>query len=169
MLMTAHGLDADIPPGWFGRIYWPSVEDPLEESYPNMHIANFPLPEDDGDFGSAAAATMQPTGVFLAVLEYSPRLAGDGVFAAAIPRTLAPNEFSNNAMPHALPNISAVQKFFSTQGRAFCLYAVVGSDVRRPTLVTALNAVLATLRVERVRGNGPARTSTRQPSTRAAG
>ena len=54
MKLASHGLTVDVPQGWDARIYRrPQAE-------PNLHAANFPLPTDDGDFGSGALSTMGP-------------------------------------------------------------------------------------------------------------
>ena len=41
-----------------------------------------------------------------------------------------------------------MQKFFNDQGRAFCLYVVIGSFARRQQLVKRVNDVLGTLTIE---------------------
>ena len=46
-----------------------------------------------------------------------------------------------------IPGMAGTQRFFSVSGRAFCLYAVIGSASRRPVLVSRLNDALSTLRI----------------------
>jgi hypothetical protein len=143
MKLSAHGLVVDVPQGWDARIYRrPQAE-------PNLHAANFPLPLDDGDFGSGALSTMGPEGIFFALGEYERSLAGVGLFAPeGLPLPIDRRELSANALQRRRPGQFGVQKFFTTRGRAFCLYVVVGSRPSPNHLVATANDVLTSVLVE---------------------
>ena len=51
-------------------------------------------------------------------------------------------------MQRAIRGQAGVQRFFHDQGRAFCLYVVIGAFARRRELVHRVNEVLATLTIE---------------------
>jgi hypothetical protein len=57
-------------------------------------------------------------------------------------------DFSPTAMPRAVPGRTAAQWFFSTGGRAFCLYVVLGSHRERDALLPLANTVVRTIRVD---------------------
>ena len=50
-------------------------------------------------------------------------------------------------MQRAIAGQAGVQYFFNEGGRAFCLYAVIGSYAQRAALVPKVNAVLATVKI----------------------
>ncbi len=127
--VSGFGISAAIPDGWEARIH----RHPHGE--PTLHAATFPLPASDGDFGSNATARMPREALFVSLTEYR---TGDGVdlqhglFAHSQPRSLDPAHFSSRALLRAHPGQAGLQRFFSTSGRAFCLYVVVsGSRTRR--------------------------------------
>ena len=89
------------PPGWEGRISkrgQPSVAaarvagapaaegvgpegTPAERPQPIAHLANFPLPEDRGDFGSGAVDVMGSGDVLVVLFEYGPESVGQPLFS----------------------------------------------------------------------------------------
>src|SRR5690606_38674153 len=94
MRVQQYGLEADLPTGWEARIYRRdrasaarARADAASEppSAPILHAANFPLPEDRGDFGSGAVDRMRSPHVFFALVEYEPEAAGTPLFAASGP------------------------------------------------------------------------------------
>jgi hypothetical protein len=62
-----------------------------------------------------------------------------------VPR-FAHREFAGNALQRRLPGQLGCQRFFTTQGRPFCVYAVLGSR-RAAFHVREINAVLAAMTV----------------------
>jgi hypothetical protein len=46
-----------------------------------------------------------------------------------------------------MPGQSGLQRFFTHNGRAFCLYVVLGSHVDRADILPNVNAVLETLEI----------------------
>jgi hypothetical protein len=144
---AAHGLSVDVPRGWEARIVRPP------ESAPYLHVASFALTADSGQFGAGATAAMGPDGAFAALVEYRiDRHAqpGHGLFASRRwqPR-LRVGEFGPDRLQVMRPGHLGAQRFFTTAGRPFCLYAVISPARRRPAqLLGELSAVLATVRFE---------------------
>lgn len=162
MRVQQYGLDADLPGGWEARIYRrdralatraagrDAAGDEVSAN-PILHAANFALPEDRGDFGSGAVDIMRSGHVFLSLVEYDPEAAGTALFAASAPPwPLDAGAFSPAQLQRHIPGQSGAQFFFSTEDRAFCLFAVLGSHVERRTLVARhLNPALERLRIGR--------------------
>jgi hypothetical protein len=118
-----------------------------------------------GDFASGAVDKLGNDDVFVVLFEYDPSSADTALFrSAGIPRTLAADDFSPNVMQRAIRGQAGVQRFFHDQGRAFCLYVVIGSFARRRELVKKVNAVLATLTIEPLDAST---TTTTEPTTTA--
>jgi hypothetical protein len=141
----AHGLSIEVPRGWEARIARRA------QSAPFLHVANFALRPDTGEFGAAVTGRMGADGAFAALVEY---LVDDhvrpdaGLFASSSwsPRLRA-GEFAPNRLQVVRPGHIGSQRFFTETGRPFCLYAVVAPVRKRPArLVGELAAVLATLR-----------------------
>lgn len=104
-------------------------------NHPVMHACTLPLPKDRGDFGSGVVDLLGSEDVFVALIEYGVDVADHGLFAAQGMPKLAPSQFSPSRLQRPLPGRSAAQHFFSSGGRAFCLFAVVGSHGRRMATV----------------------------------
>ena len=191
--LTAHGIEVTLPAGWEGRLFKrptagevsasasdgpPAPEG--ETTYAVLHASTIALPIGIGDFASGAVDKLGNDDVLLVVFEYGPESVGTPLFTAAgIPRVLQPDDFSPNVMQRAIRGQAGVQKFFNDQGRAFCLYVVIGAFARRQQLVKRVNQVLATLTIEptdatadAVPGSttttGPATTEPSTPATTAA-
>ncbi len=161
MHLAAHGFSIDLPRGWEGTISRrldavaarsagavggaiPLVE---EQVLPVVHLANFGLPGDRGDFGSGAVEIMGPDDVFIAMLEFGPECAGTALFAdTRLPR-LDPSKFDRNRLQRTLAGQSGHQSWYTINGRALGLYAVLGSHGLAGKLVPRVNEVLANVRV----------------------
>jgi hypothetical protein len=143
MRLSRDGITVVIPAGWEGRVFR------LPGTGPTMHAANFPLPPVDGNFGAAATSSMSDDGVFVALVEYEPALAGRGLFSSSgVPAPLAARHMSPRAMQRLAPGRSGVQRFFTEAGRAFCLYAVIGSRPSRDALVGRVNDVVSSMHID---------------------
>lgn len=154
--LSGVGIDADLPNGWEGRIY---RRDPGEvagsvgmtagaTSHAILHAANFPLPVERGDYGSGAVEIMSGGDVFVVLFEHGPAGADSALFTGSgLPGRLSIDDFSLNALQRAIPGQAGKQVFFTVEGRAFCLYVVLGSYDER--LVEVVNAFLRGLRVGR--------------------
>lgn len=110
---------------------------------PVMHLGNFALPPDRGDFGSGAVDVMTAQHALIVLLEYGPECVGTALFRPrGLPEALRPADFSPNALQRQLPRQAGHQRFFTEAGRAFCLFVVLGAQANAPTLCAKTNAVL---------------------------
>ena len=145
--LTMHGIAVDLPRGWEGAITWRDAMDG-ETTHPVLHAASFPLPPDRGDFGSGAVDMMTVDDVFVALLEYHPDSTGTALFSRqGVPVALDVDRFSPSILQRQLPGYAGTQEFFTEQGRAFCLYAVLGAYRRRHRLVPRINDLLPGIRI----------------------
>jgi hypothetical protein len=155
VILSKDGISVDLPRGWEGRAFVPSVPAPAL-TFPVLHAATFALPPDDSSFGGGLARAMGAEGTMFSLVEFDPALAGDTLFCEdRLPIAVRPRELSPSALQVRRPGHAAVQRFFAESRRAFCLYAIVGSRDDRSDRVRQLNGVLATLRIEPLHtGNG---------------
>ena len=166
--MERYGLGASAPSGWrlaierrgsslsappegvapLRRGLAPqSVEPNGEVMHPVLHASTVDLPADRGDFGSGVVDLLGSEDIFISLVEYGPEVADQGLFAdQGIPR-LAPSHFGANRLQRPLPGRSASQHFFSSGGRAFCLFTVIGSHSRRMATVPRAAQVVRGFRV----------------------
>ena len=156
--ITAHGISVTLPAGWDGRIAVRRDGDTEKlvtatgthvltaQSRPVMHLANFGLPADRGDFGTGAVELMGDADVFIVLFEHEPAASHTALFrSVGLPRELTPRDFDFFTLRRGIAGQSGHQAFFHEHGRAFCLYVVLGSHARRARLVPLVNAVLATV------------------------
>lgn len=166
MRLAGHGLTIELPPGWEGTIGRRPADPgataaaagvgaprvapalPEEQLLPVAHLATFPLPADRGDFGSGAVDLMAAADVFVALVEYGPECANTPLFAPQ-PRLpqLKPGQFGAARLQRVQKGQAGAQTFCTVGGRAFCIYAVVGSAHRSAALSRQANAVLAATEV----------------------
>jgi hypothetical protein len=160
--LRAHGVAVDVPAGWDGRISRrpehgevgvASADGPPAEpgftTRPVTHVASVPLPGDMADFGSNVVEELGPEDALVVLIEYDPASAGSALFASeGVPRALDPEGFSPNTLQRSVPGQAGLQLFVSEQGRALCLYVVLGSYSRRHEIVPRVNAVLGSLQIE---------------------
>jgi hypothetical protein len=159
--LRAHGIAVGLPAGWDGRITVrrDGVAQPAIsatgtkiatlQSHPVMHVANFGLPNDRGDFGSGAVELMGDGDVFVVLFEHEAAAVATALFrTVGMPRVLAGEDFDPYTCRRGIPRQSAHQAFFQERGRAYCLYVVLGSHAHRARLVPIVNRVLATVRLD---------------------
>jgi len=167
--LVAHGIEVTLPTGWEGRLFRRprdgevAAQDahiegepaaPHETTNAVLHASTIAVPPGVGDFASGAVDKLGPDDVFVVLFEYDPASADAVLFkSAGLPRTLSADDFSPNVMQRAIRGQAGVQKFFNDQGRAFCLYVVIGAFARRKELVKRVNEVLATLTIEPLDGS----------------
>ncbi len=113
---------------------------------PILHAATVALPAARGDFGSGVVDALGSSDVFVALVEYGPEAADQGLFAAQGMPRLAPSQFHPDNLQRVQARVSAAQHFFSVGGRAFCLFTVVGQHNRR--MVTVPQAAALVRRVD---------------------
>jgi hypothetical protein len=140
--LAGRGIRVDLPAGWEGEI-----DDGLSllsdgSTRPTtVHLANFPLPGERGDFASAALQVMRPGDALVVLFEYGPESAGTALFShEGIPGPLTPGDFDRDALQRPMPGMSGLQRFFTHRGRAFCL-------LDRNDVLGSINAALATLEI----------------------
>ena len=146
--LTRQGLEIELPDGWDARIYRREAEDGAVTRRA-LHAANFALPTGLGDYAVGAVEQMTAGDVLVVLLEFDPERAGLGLFRnEGLPTGLSAGDFSPTAMPRAIPGRTAAQWFFSSGGRAFCLYVVLGSHTGRAGMMELVNRVVETVRID---------------------
>ena len=166
--LTAQGVTVELPTGFEGRAIRRSQGPPAagatalgaepEKTLAIIHAATVPLPPEIGDFGSNVVDILGSDDVFVAVFEYDSSAANTALFGEqGIPRSLDFEAFSPTLLQRTIKGQSGAQRFFTEADRAFCLYAVLGSDARRSELMGKVNGLLATLQIESLApvGTGP--------------
>jgi hypothetical protein len=118
-------------------------------SKPVLHAATFPLPEGRGDFGSRAVEVMGPQDVFISLLEYGDEAVNSALFSPGeLPHRIDPERFGTNRLQRWIPNQAGYQDFFTQDGRAFCLYIVIGNYSNREPAARQASQLLAALKIE---------------------
>ena len=159
MKLSGYGITTDLPPGWEGRITKRAT--PVgargratatgtvgEVPAPVVHLANFALPEQRGDFGSGAVDLMGADDVLVVLFEYGPECVGTELFERkGLPRKLTPTMFSGSALQRTISGQAGCQIFFTESGRAFCLYAVLGRQSSAARVLPQANATLASTKI----------------------
>ena len=157
--LSAEGLSVVLPTGWEGEIYVrppegaaPPAAAPAArvrgQARPVLQLADFALPRTRGDFGGGAVELMGPRNIFVSLFEHGPESVGTPLFAASGPPwPVATSDFGPNRLQRPLPGQAGGQWFFHFEGRAFCLYAVLGSYSLRVLLARPLNHALAGIRI----------------------
>src|SRR5690349_2770013 len=77
MLIEGEGVGIDLPEGWDGRMRrrgagreGARIEG--RRGLVTVHAANFPLPAEDGDYGTSATTAMPRGGLFATLIEFKP-------------------------------------------------------------------------------------------------
>lgn len=140
--LAAYGISLELPAEWEGYAFR------HDGGEPTIHAASFRLPRADGEFGSRATAAMPTDGAFVALTEYGVDggAAIGGLFAGRPPRLVRAEQLSPHTLLRPIAGQRGVQRFFSSSGRAFCLYIVTGRGGDRR--LDALNSVLASIAIE---------------------
>ena len=169
-MADAYGLAADAPRGWHVAVTRrPGATDPAttpgaralepqDVTRPVLHACTREMPVSRGDFGTGVVDLLGPDDIFVALVDYGTEVADQGLFEKQGMPRLAPSQFAPNRLQRPLPGLSASQHFFSSGGRAFCLFTVIGSHARRmasvPRAVALVNSVHITDRATLVRQGG---------------
>ncbi len=130
------------PPGWSARVGWRAAGDG-EQSHRVLHAATIPMTGSRSDYGSDIAARLGVDDSLVVLLEFGASAVGTALFA---PRGLPVpqvTQFDPNMLQRTLPGQSGFQRFFTVDGRAFCLYVVLGSHARRARTVPRVHALLS--------------------------
>lgn len=165
MRLAGHGLAFDLPARWEGTIGRRSADPGAptgptqartvaaalarEQLLPVAHLGTFALPAERGDFGSGAVDLMTAGDVFVALVEYGPECAGTPLFAprSGLP-ALTAGQFGPSRLQRVQKGQAGAQVFCTVAGRAFCVYAVIGSAPRAAVLAQEVNAVLGATQVQ---------------------
>jgi hypothetical protein len=147
--LAAHGLEAQLPAGWSGRLF------SRRANLATLHAASFALALQDGEFGDASTEAMRPGATFIALTEYAPGAGlepGRGLFGPRrLPRRLDPAAFKPTGLAHRRPGQAGAQHFFTASGRPFCLYVVLAGERHgRRAQLLVVDALLATLRINQM-------------------
>ena len=146
MILSAHRIHLELPPGWSGRAF-------SREGLARVHAGDFPLALGDGEFGDQSTGRMPAAATFMALAEYRAGAGlepGRGLFASRkLPLPLDPTAFSATGLAHPRPGQAGMQHFFTHAGRPFCLYVVLAGprSGRRRRLLVA-DRVLRSLRID---------------------
>lgn len=113
-----------------------------------LHLANFVLPIDRGDYGSGAVEIMDRGGILIVLMEFDRSSTGTALFAAGgIPHDLDVADFSGDSLQRRLPGQAGTQQFFHVGDRAFVVYVVLGSGRAAGLLVPEVNRMLDLLSI----------------------
>ena len=142
------GLTVAPPAGWEAAIYQRPATGG-EVTYPVVHAATVPLPAVRGDYGGGLVETLGPQDVFVSFLEFGPEAAGSALFRTltAVPG-LTPDAYRPRQLQRTILGQAGVQRFFTVNGRAFCLYSVIGSMANRILLTARANQVIGSFHVQ---------------------
>jgi hypothetical protein len=144
--LRGHGMHVPLPSGWEGQIFRRNAPTGAATGAV-VHAANFAMPPSRGDFGSGAVEVMRSHGILFVLFEHDPSSAALPLFNRPL-RPFAPEDFSPNGLQRAIPGQAGAQQFFGHNGRAFTLYAVLGSHALRRSLTPPLNTVLGSVEVD---------------------
>lgn len=169
--LAGHGMAVTLPDRWEGRIYRrstptndftpanraatmrtgraPGAEGWLgDEHRAIMHLANFALPGNRGDYGSGALESMTFWQAFIALIEFGPECLGTALYAEqGIPRT-HPKQFDPNGLQRRIVGQSGFQRFFTVAGRPMCLFVVLGAHLNAARMSKQVNLVLDQVKVD---------------------
>jgi hypothetical protein len=146
--MEAIGINLGLPPGWEAEVDsggGSAEEGSVEVRTPRVHLGNFQLPPNRGDFGSGAVERMVSGDVLICLLEESPGVIGSGLYKAEGMPTIRLSDFAPEGMQRPIRGQSGAQKFFHIDGRAFALYIVMGSHISRTSFIEEVNNVLGAI------------------------
>lgn len=156
-MSDAYGLAADAPRGWHVCVtrrpgsteLAPTARGVAEEDVtrPVLHACTRGMPTVRGDFGTGVVDLLGPDDIFVALVDYGTEVADQGLFEKQGMPRLAPSQFGPNRLQRPLPGLSASQHFFSSGGRAFCLFTVLGSHARRMASVPRAVALVSSLQI----------------------
>jgi hypothetical protein len=141
--LAANGVEVVVRDGW--EVEFSELRGtPGVPARSLVHLANFALPTERGDYGSGAVETMDSGGIFIVLMEFDAGSAQAAMFSGtALPTGLTADDFSPQSLQRRLAGQSGAQRFFTVGTRAFGLYAVLGSHRQAGLLVGEVNRTLA--------------------------
>jgi hypothetical protein len=151
--LEGSGIAVDVPSGWEGRIYARAAGEPgmaTERAASDnavVHVASFPLPPGTGDYGGGAVEHMTNTDLLVVLMEHGAQSVGTALFAAQGMPRLTIDDVSTTRLQRLIDGQGGAQRFFTVNGRAFCLYVVFGSFARRGRTIPVVNDLLKTISI----------------------
>lgn len=154
--LSAHGLSCVVPNGWDVRIEQreqstvnvPTTDLPVGGFvHPVLHAATSSLPPRRGDYGSGYVEKMTTADVFISIAEFDHEAGETAMFSDGVPGPLRSADFHPEAQQRVIAGMCGAQRFFTTNGRAFGLYVVLGSFLQRKLLVQHANAFVSSLEI----------------------
>ena len=147
--LEREGIRLEVPHGWEGRIRRQVAEEPGAHTYNVLHASTVPLSGPRADYGGGVVERLGTGDVFVSLIEFGPEEAGSALFreVGEIPGVDI-SMFHRNQLQRRLRGQAGVQRFLTINGRAFCLYVVLGSIANARELVTKANDLLKGLSVE---------------------
>ena len=145
--LAANGVEVVVRDGW--EVEFSELRaGPGATARSLVHLANFSLPTERGDYGSGAVERIDSGGILIVLMEFDPGSARTAMFAdAVLPVSLTPDDFSAQSLQRRLPGQAGAQRFIRVGTRAFGLYVVLGSHRQAGLLVREVNLSLAGLSV----------------------
>jgi hypothetical protein len=154
--LSGSGISVDVPTGWEGRIYAHAPDggrttlgstNSAMNSNAVLHVASFPLPPGTGDYGGGAVEQMTNKDLLVVLMEHGRQSAHTPLFASiGIPR-LSIDDVSTTRLQRLIEGQGGAQRFFTVNDRAFCLYVVFGSHLRRGRTVPVVNDIISTIAI----------------------
>lgn len=143
--LSANGVGADVRDGW--EVEFAELDGrPGSPKRSLVHLANFALPVERGDYGSGAVEIMDGGGILMVLMEFDATSGQTPMFSGTeVPTALTTDDFSAAALQRRLPGQAGAQRFFRVAGgsRAFGLYVVLGSLRSASLLVPEVNRSMA--------------------------
>jgi hypothetical protein len=145
--LAAGGVSVEVPVGWEAE-FRELERGNGEARRLQLHLANFALPSERGDYGSGAVERMDSGAVLVILTEFDPGSADRRLFAGeGVPRRLGAGDFSPEGLQRRLPGQAGAQRWFRVGARAFGLYVVLGSGRAATLLAPEVTRVLAGLEI----------------------
>ncbi len=154
--LSAYGLSCAALPGWDIRIEQraqsevpaPGSDLPMGGYvHPILQAGTSAMPAVRGDYGSGYVERMTSSDVFVCLGEFDHEAGAEAMFDDGMPAALRPSDFHPDAQQRVIAGMCGTQRFFTSGGRAFCLYVVLGSWLQRKQLVAVANSFLSTIEV----------------------
>ncbi|CAN5336535.1 hypothetical protein BH23ACT9_BH23ACT9_24110 [soil metagenome] len=158
MLVEGHGFRVDLPAPWEGALQLGDVSPDVEQraafqgrivqTPPVLHLSSAQLPPGRGDFGSGAVDLLSADDAFVAIVEYGADSVGTALFdTGPLPRRLDHRRFTADGLQRAIPGQAGYQHFCTENGRALCLYVVLGAQHQARRLTRQVDDVLSRVRI----------------------
>lgn len=145
MVISGHGIAADLPSGWSGRIYREMLAPP-EVLGPVTHFGNFDIPMDAIGVATSMMDLVTSGRVACVCIEYIPDdviQPGVGIYAPqGFPPPFLLSDFDPRVMRAVRSGQAGVQRFFSVGQRPFMLHAVIAEGAGGVSAVEGLNSAL---------------------------